>query len=93
MATPLQRAQSWADSITNRATPLAQVLKAGRARAWRNGDLAAFDAMTNAQKAEYHMNALWLENYRMMEAFDADQAQRDAIAASGVATTAEWAQG
>jgi hypothetical protein len=53
MATYIQRAPALLEALVNRPVTVAEVIQNGRALAHRDNIVAQYDAMTNAQKAEY----------------------------------------
>lgn len=66
MATAVQRAMAIVGAMVNRDVTVAEVIENGRALALRDNILAQYDAMTNAQKAEYFVRQCrrWIIPYR-----------------------------
>jgi hypothetical protein len=82
MATPVQRWQSIGDALLNGTATQTQLLRLGRSFAYLAVETDLFNAMTNAQKAQYSLDALFMYLKKQVKRMDSE------IAAATAATNA-----
>lgn len=93
MATFEQRAKAIADAAVNGVSTTSQQLRLGRAYAYKDGLLEAFDAGTAAQKAEIFVKAFFRASVRLVRELEGAEAANAARATAEAEASNAFPQG